>query len=289
MTLAERLAQARAELVAAGIDTTDAAADVDVYARAVLGWDRAHLLSRQREPAPDALEPAFSQCLARRATHEPTAYIVGHREFWNLSFEVTPDVLVPRPETELVVEEALGRIRGLGQARVADIGTGSGCIAVSVAHDAPACTVVATDISNAALEVARRNAAAHGVAGRVTFMRTAYLDDVPGRFDLVLANPPYIRESDKASLPLGVRREPHTALFGGMDGLRDISGVLDAAVRALRGGGWCVMEFGHDQESEVRRLAAERRELRLERIRHDLQGHPRVAVLTRQALESPDG
>lgn len=281
MTLAERLASARAELVAAGIDASDAVADVDIYAREVLGWSRATLLAEQRAEVPADLEPRFSKLLARRLDHEPTAYIIGHRDFWELSFRVTPAVLIPRPETELVVEEALSLMRTHEAPRIADIGTGSGCLAISLARSLPTASVVATDISHDALEVARANAMEHGVARRIDFVMTSYLDTVPGLFDLVVANPPYIPLDQRSHLPLDVQREPHQALFGGADGLRDLEGVLSAAATALAPGGWCVMEFGHGQAPAVTARIDMQPHLALVRIRHDLQGLARTAVVQR--------
>lgn len=283
MTLAERLATARAELVAAGIEPADAAADVDIYAREVLGWSRADLLAEQRGPAPPRFEPRFSQLLARRLAHEPTAYIIGRKDFWELSFRVTPAVLIPRPETEIVVEEALSLARAHTAPRIADIGTGSGCLVITLAHSLPAASLVATDISQDALDVARQNAADHHVAQRIDFRRTTYLDAVDGPFDLIVSNPPYIPLGERPSLPRDVQREPHLALFGGSSGLRDIEGVLEAAASALAPHGWCVMEFGHDQETAVLARIGSHSHLRLVRIRRDLQGLPRTAVIQRIA------
>jgi release factor glutamine methyltransferase len=282
LTLHERLAEARARLVAAGIRPEDAAVDVDLYARAILGWDRARLLAERREPAPSQLEPRFSEWIARRSRREPSAYITGVREFWGLEFAVTPAVLIPRPETELIVEEALALARRVDRPRVADVGTGSGCVAISIAHDCPACLVTATDISGAALEIARRNAARHGVADRVVCVETSYLDGVAGPFDLITANPPYVQDAAKPILGADVRHEPDVALFGGPEGLRDIAGVLDATVAKLDGGGWLVMEFGYGQEEDVAALVAARHELTLARVRTDLQGIPRTAIIRRQ-------
>jgi release factor glutamine methyltransferase len=290
LTLHETLASARARLVAAGIPRTEASIDVDVYARTILGWDRAKLLADRQHPAPDMLEPTLSEWLARRERHEPTAYIVGVREFWGLDFEVTPSVLIPRPETELIVEEALALLRSgdtsvvgaLEAARVADIGTGSGCVAVAVASEVPSCSVRASDVSAEALVVARRNAERHGVADRVEFVTTSYLDGIDGPFDLVTANPPYVKDGDGPALGRGVRHEPSVALFGGDEGFRDIGGVLDAVTAKLAPGGWLVMEFGYGQESGVEALVGARPVLRLERVRHDLQGIPRTAIIRRQ-------
>jgi release factor glutamine methyltransferase len=281
ISLSETIAQARARLVASGVRPDEAAVDVDVYARTILGWDKATLLTNLREAAPADLEPRFSEWIGRRERGEPTAYIVRTREFWGRPFLVTPAVLVPRPETEFIVEEAIPLIRDVAAPRIADIGTGSGILAVTLAAELPAATVVATDLSGDALEVARENATRLGVANRVTFTRTSYLDDVGGVFDLVVANPPYVRDSDKPALARDVRHEPDVALFGGPDGLRDVGGVLDAAVKKVTPGGWFVMEFGYGQEDDVRRLVAARTSLRVQRIRDDLQGIARTAVIQR--------
>ena len=283
--LHERLAEARAELVAAGITPAEAAIDVDLFARTILGWDRARVLTARAEPAPTALEPQFSEWLRRRAHREPSAYIVGVREFWGLDFRVTSDVLIPRPESEFIVEEALGILHDLGvrSPRLADIGTGSGCLAVSLAHEIPGARITATDISPAALAVARDNAQRHGVQHRVTWVETSFLDGIAGPFDVIAANPPYVKEGDKAALARDVRHEPDVALFGGASGLRGVEAVLDAAGRTLTHDGWLVMEFGFGQEDDVRRLVAARPPLRVVRVRADLQGIPRTAVIQRAA------
>ena len=281
ISLFEKMAQARARLVAAAVRPEDAAVDVDVYVRTILGWDKATLVTRLRESSPDGLEPRFSEWISRRERREPTAYILGTREFWGREFLVTPAVLVPRPETEFIVEEAIPLVHDIAAPRVADIGTGSGILAVTLAAELPAAEVVATDLSGDALEVARQNAERLGVADRVTFIKTSYLDDVDGIFDLVVANPPYVRDGDKIALSRDVRHEPEVALFGGPDGLRDVGGVLDAAVQRVKPGGWFVMEFGYGQEDDVCRLVGARASLRLQRVRDDLQGIARTAVIRR--------
>ena len=256
--------------------------DVDFFARTILGWDRVKLVTEQGAPEPVALEPTFSDWIERRMRREPAAYIVGSREFWGLDFRVTPAVLIPRPETEFIVEEALAILKPMQQASVADIGTGSGCIAVSIAHDSPHAHVVASDLSGDALDVAAANAARHGVAERVRFVRTSYLDGVFDEFDLIVANPPYVRDVDRPALSRDVRHEPAVALFGGHNGLRDVEGVIIAADRALKPGGWLVMEFGYGQEDDVRGLIEAQGTLRLDRIRDDLQGIARTAIVQRQ-------
>ena len=285
MRLHERLAAAREQLVRAGIQPSEAAVDVDLYARTILKWDRARILLHHQSPVPDMLEPQFSDWLARRERFEPSAYIVGEREFWGLDFYVTPAVLVPRPETELVVEATVAIARG-GPAgaplRIADIGTGSGCIAVSVAHEIRHCTVVATDVSKDALLIARRNAARHAVNGRVHVVCTSYLEGVNGAFDVITANPPYVRTVDKRGLSADVLQEPHVALFGGHSGLQHIDAVLATASQILRPGAWLVMEFGFGQEDDVRELASVYPNLTVDHTRADLQGLARTAIIQRR-------
>lgn len=276
------LARARARLAEAGIPEAEATVDVDLYARTILGWDKARLLLEQQGPAPEPLEPTFSDWIERRLNREPSAYIVGHREFWGRDFIVTPAVLIPRPETEFVVDEAVAHLRGVPAPRVADIGTGSGCIVVSVALEVPGARFIATDVSEEALSVARANAERYGVTDRVQFVATSYLDGVEGGFHVITANPPYVKDGDKPALARDVRHEPDVALFGGTEGLRDIAGVLDAAAMALLPGGWLVMEFGFGQEPHVETLVQARPALHLERVCADLQGIARTAIIQRR-------
>ncbi len=285
MTLHERLAAAREQLVRTGINPREAAIDVDVYARTILKWDQARVLLHYHEPVPTQLEPQFSEWIARRQRFEPTAYIVGEREFWGLDFLITPAVLIPRPETELIVDATAEIVQGTMSGRslrMADIGTGSGNIAVSIAHLLPNCTFVATDVSQPALDVARQNALRHGVADRIEFVCTSYLDGVNGPFDLITANPPYVRDIDKRGLSADVLQEPHVALFGGSTGLDHVEAVLSAAVRMLPAGGWLVMEFGFGQEDDVRERAGRHEELRIDHLRADLQGLARTVIIQRR-------
>jgi release factor glutamine methyltransferase len=282
LTLYETLAGARQRLVEAGIREAEASIDVDLYACTILGWDKARLLIEQRSAVPESLEPTLSTWIARRIEREPSAYIVGHREFWGLEFGVTPAVLIPRPETEQIVDEAISRGRAMAAPRIADVGTGSGCIAIAMAVELPRALVVATDISEDALAVARANADRHHVADRVEFVATSYLDGVEGSFDVITANPPYVKDGDKRGLSPDVRHEPHVALFGGAEGLRDIAGVLKAAAAALVPGGWLMMEFGYGQEPEVEALLGAQAGLRLHRMHPDLQGIPRTAIIQRR-------
>lgn len=209
------------------------------------------------------------------------AYIRGRQEFYGRDFTVTPAVLIPRPESEQLVDEALGWLRAHpGPARVADIGTGSGCLAVTIAAEVPHASVVATDISPEALAVARANAEVAGVSDRVTFVQGAYLTGASGSFDVIVANPPYVQDSDAAMLaPEVAAHEPALALYGGADGLRDIRAVLQAAATALRPGGLLAMEMGAGQSPAVLALAGATPGLAAPALRHDLQGHARVLVV----------
>lgn len=282
-SLHSKLAAARAQLVSAGIPPAEAAVDVPLFACTILGWDRVRLLTDRGAEPPASLEPAFSQWIARRIAREPAAYIVGVREFWGIDFAVSPAVLIPRPETEFIVEEALEILSSfeLDAPKIADIGTGCGNIAVSLAHEITHARITATDVSREALAIAAGNAERYRVDDRIEFIETSYLDDVDQTFDLIAANPPYVKDTDKPGLAADVRHEPDVALFGGTNGLRNVEGVLDTAIAKLRRGAWLVMEFGYGQEYDVRRLVAARPSLRLEHIRADLQDIPRTAVIER--------
>lgn len=286
MTVRQRLLAARARLTGAGVDNNEAVLDTNLLARHVLGWSRAEMQMRQDDPLPAGFEDAFSALIERRARREPAAYIRGRQEFWSREFEVTPEVLIPRPETELIVEEVLNLMPVDAPAlprRVADIGTGSGCIAVSVAAERPNVHVVATDISRPALKVARRNADAAGVAPRIEFLECAYLSGTTGAFDFILANPPYISEAEYEELAPEVREyEPQTALLAGDDGLRDIRQIVDVAAERLKPGGTLFMEIGHTQGEALAELVKKFPVLTLSRISTDLQRIPRVAVIERK-------
>jgi len=279
MTIAEHLTQGRRALEDAGVPGAEAALDAELLARTVLGWDRATLVSRRGETTEPAFEAAYAALLARRARREPVAYILGDREFWGLPFEVTPDVLIPRPETELIVEEALAAFGG-GQppATVIDICTGSGCLAVTLAREFGGADLVATDISAAAIDVARRNARRHGVSSRIDFRVADLLDGIAGFADLIVSNPPYVARRETATLAPEVRdHEPHVALFAGDDGLDVYRRLLPAARQRLTRTGKLVVEVGHDQADAVAALA-DGAGLGLEHTRQDLQGITRTLM-----------
>ncbi|HET9705205.1 MAG TPA: peptide chain release factor N(5)-glutamine methyltransferase [Vicinamibacterales bacterium] len=290
MSLRERLLAARARLTAAGVDPTEAVLDTNLLARHVLGWTRAEMLLRQDEPPPVGFEEPFTVLVERRARREPAAYIRGLQEFWSRDFEVTPDVLIPRPESELIVEELFALLPVDAPAlprRVADIGTGSGCLAVTAAVERPNLHLVATDISRAALDVARRNADRVGVAPRIEFHECAYLAGTNGQFDFIVANPPYVTDSEFEKLAPEVREyEPAGALKAGADGLRDIRQIVHLSADRLKPGGTLFMEIGHQQAAALEALVATFPSLTLTRISNDLQRIPRVAIIERKITEA---
>ncbi|HVG28876.1 MAG TPA: peptide chain release factor N(5)-glutamine methyltransferase [Pyrinomonadaceae bacterium] len=249
---------------------------------ATLARDRAFLIAHSDDAlAPDA-HKLFRERVGRRAAGEPAQYITGRQEFYGLDFEVGPAVLIPRPETELLVETALGLLRGVREPRVCDVGTGSGCVAVALLRERPDARAVAVDISPAALRVASRNAARHAVAARLALVASDCfdaLDDAAHKFDLVASNPPYVAEGDLDTLQREVRdHEPRMALTPGGDGLSVIRRLLEGAPRFLRGGGCLVFEIGYDQHGAVERLI-DARVWTLLGIYKDLQGVPRTVAL----------
>lgn len=254
----------------------NSALDAEVLARHVLGWDRARWLAESRSAPPAGFLPAFSSLIDRRSNGEPIAYITGTREFWGLDFAVTPAVLIPRPETELLVQEALEGIDRGGASTVADVGTGSGCVAVAIAHERPHVRVIATDISGDALDVARANAARHGVADRIDFRHTSALNRV-GPVDLIVSNPPYISRAEARTLMRDVVDfEPHSALFAGGGGLDVMRAILaDAAAR--RPVPPVLLEFGGNEGAV--RDAVRASGLRVVKVVPDLAGIPRIAAV----------
>lgn len=225
----------------------------------------------------------YRELVTRRAQRVPTAYLTGRREFFGLELAVTPDVLIPRPETELLVEEALEHLRGREAPRVVDVGTGSGCIAVALAARRPDVVVDAVDRSGAALAVARANAERHGVLGRVRLVRGDLLDPFRGApWDAVVSNPPYVAEADAASLPEEVREhEPAGALFAGPDGLAVLRALAERSAAVLRTGGALLVEVGAGQGDAVGALLAEGGRWRDVKRRKDFAGIERVVAARR--------
>jgi release factor glutamine methyltransferase len=283
----ERIADARRQLRDAGIPPDEADLDARLLAERVLGWDTATLLAAGRAPGPPGFAAAYAALLARRLRREPLAYITGEREFWNRVLLVSPAVLVPRPETEIIVDAALEALRERGVAapvRIADIGTGGGCLAVTLACECRSAQVVASDCSDAALEVARRNAVRHGVSARISFEQADLLAPGEGPFDLVVSNPPYIADAERPTLPPEVRDfEPGVALFAGEDGLQVIRRLVALAPGWLVPGGSLIFEIGAGQADAVRALISDAPGLTMVALKPDLQGIPRT-VVARRAL-----
>jgi release factor glutamine methyltransferase len=280
-TLSAVAAEGAARLTAAGILATEAQQDARVLARAVLAWDAARWLADAHYLAPPPeFEAVFAAAIDRRARREPVAYILGEREFYGRPFLVSKAVLIPRPETELVVDRALAIVaagRREAALTILDVGTGSGCLAITLALECPAARIVATDISAAALEAAAANAARHGVADRIELRRGSLVAGLQAA-DLIVTNPPYVADRERASLSPEVRDyEPAGALFGGEDGLGVIRELVPAAFHVLRPGGWLVMEIGAGQWNAVHELAR-RAGFEQASVHDDLAGIPRVVV-----------
>jgi release factor glutamine methyltransferase len=275
------VAAARQRLLAAGLDQRHAHLDPEVLARHILHWDRATWITRADEPASPEFLTAFDALISRRATREPVAYIVGSREFYGRDFLVNPDVLIPRPETELIVDFVLARVPADRFVRLVDVGTGCGALALTLAAERPAWHVEASDISAVAIAVARRNAQALGVADRVTFLIGDLLEPTMGLFDVIVSNPPYVARRDQPGMSPDVRdHEPHVALFGGQDGMDLPRRFLEQAAQRLTPGGWLAMEFGYGMQEPVE-AAARAAGLQVEEILEDLQGIARTLVARR--------
>ncbi|RAO77113.1 peptide chain release factor N(5)-glutamine methyltransferase [Dyella jiangningensis] len=220
----------------------------------VLGKPRSWLIAHANDELDAAHAAAFEALVQRRSDGEPVAYLTGRRGFWSLDLEVTPATLIPRPETELLVELALDRLPATGAARVADLGTGSGAIALAIARESPAVRVVATDASADALAVAQRNAIAQRI-GNVAFAHGDWLAPLHGQvFDVIVSNPPYIESGDPHLGQGDLRFEPMSALASGADGLDDIRRIVTDARAHLKPGGWLLMEHGWNQGEAVRAL-----------------------------------
>lgn len=246
----------------------------------VIGRDRSFVIAHADDALTVEGRAAFRSLIERRASGEPLQYITGHQEFFKLDFEVTPDVLIPRPETELIVEASLELLQNDTEPYFADIGTGSGCIAISMLHELPAARAIAADMSPTALRVVQRNAERHGVADRLELLESDCFSalDARGSFSLIASNPPYVSDDELKSVQREVRHEPRAALAAGSDGLSVIRRLLREARPFLRSGGHFVFEVGFGQSAAVEHLI-DRRVWKLLEIRTDLQRIPRTFVL----------
>jgi release factor glutamine methyltransferase len=296
VTIAAALKDAAAQLSAAGIQS--ARLDAEMLMAETLRIERSRLYLNSGGALEKAALARFHALVARRAGGEPVSYIIGRREFWSLDFIVTPAVLTPRPETELLVETAIGFARRHlardRRLRILDVGTGSGAIAIALAEEISAAEVWASDISSDALEVARANARRHDVEQKVRFLGGdlfAPVAEMAGGFDLIVSNPPYIRRDDIAALPRDVRDfEPRLALDGGADGLDYYRRLAREAPRYLSAGGFLAVEIGAGMGEEVARLFAEAGFASV-RVDKDLAGNERVvsASFDKLRMNGSDG
>lgn len=283
LTIAGALREASEVLRASGVAEPRREA-VSLLSHA-LSRDKAFLITHSDELLTAEQLRSYLSSVERRAAGEPLQYIKGTQEFYGLDFEVNENVLIPRPETELLVETALDILKGTDSPLVCDVGTGSGCIAVSLLHTRRDARALALDVSSAALEVAARNAARNGVAERIDFLVSDCFDALASnghdaaRFDLVASNPPYIAEDDLETLQREVREhEPRLALTPGGDGLKVIRRLVSESPRHLKPGGHLLIEIGFDQHEHVASLV-DPRVWTLLGIHRDLQGIPRTVAL----------
>ena len=275
MTLREAI------LLGAGrLDGMHARRDAELLVLHALGLARTSLFTEPGRLLSAAEQASYEASVARRAKGEPIQYITGQQEFYGLMLQVSPAVLIPRPETELLVEAVLERLPSARMTKIVDVGTGSGAIAIALAYNLPSAQITAVDVSDAALSVATENAAAHGLVGRIRFAASDLLDAVAEEtFDAVVSNPPYVPEADRALLDRQVREyEPGTALFAGASGLDVYQRLVPQARRALSPGGLLAMEIGYGQRDALAELlcAWDRVE-----FLDDLQGIPRVVLARR--------
>ena len=285
-TLAEAIQKAAARLAAHKVP--DARRDAELLLCHALGRDRAWLLVHMQDQLNAPGERVYEQYIDRRAVREPLQYITGLQEFWGLPFIVTPDVLIPRPETEFVVEAALKAVRGNYSPVIVDLCTGSGCIAISIAKELPGARVFATDRSDAALDIAGKNALQNGVADRIQFLSGDLFiplnrTDIVGRIDVITANPPYIRRDELPVLQPEVRDfEPEVALIAGPSGTEIAERIIDAATAYLRSGGSLIMEMGFGQAEGLRSIIEMTGRYQVTEILKDLAGIERIIVAVKK-------
>ena len=273
-TLANALANGAARLA----HLSSVRADAELLLMRAANIDRAFLLTHPDVSLTPEQLATYNQWIERRAQHEPIQYIIGEQEFYGLPLRVTPDVLIPRPETEHLVEAALQRLPHNLPLRIVDVGTGSGAIAIALAHALPQASVTALDTSPAALAVASQNAQRHNVASRIRFLESDLLAAVATEiFDAIVSNPPYVSELEVLE-PQVRDYEPHAALFAGRSGLDIYQRLIPQARQCLRPQGWLLMEIGHGQRDALASLLTGWNDIDFV---SDLQGIPRVAIARR--------
>lgn len=256
--------------------------DAEVLLAFVRGCPRIALYTAFDEPVDDAGRARFRELVRRRGDGEPVAYLVGSREFFSLPFTVTKAVLVPRPETEGLVVRALDLCKSLAAPRIADVGTGSGAVAVTLAKRLPKASLVATDVAPDSIEVARGNAQRHGVAERVECVACDLLEGVAGPFDVIVSNPPYVREDEFEGLPRDVRlHEPKGALVAGPTGVEVVERLVSTAVGKLAPGGWLLVEIGPSTAAAAEGVIRRQAGLEPAPTLPDMAGLPRIVQARR--------
>jgi release factor glutamine methyltransferase len=253
MNIATVLTKASEKLQAAGV--VEPRREASSLLGFVLQQDSAYLIAHSDDQLAANQKMIFDACIKRRINREPQQYITGRTEFWRLEFEVTPNVLIPRPETEILVEAAIEFLQSLDNPRFCEIGIGSGCISVSILHSVQNAKAIATDVSKAALQIAARNAAKHDIDERLDLREADLFDGINEQFDMIVSNPPYISDDEINHLQPEVRDyEPRTALDGGDDGLDIVRRVVADSRQFLRSGGVLLIEIGHDQAERVAKI-----------------------------------
>ncbi len=292
MTLREHVANAARRLKQAGIKDSEAFADAELLARHILDWDRSTYLLRNHEAPPQTFDIAYETTIKRRSEREPTSLITEQREFWGLEFSIKPGVLIPRPETELIVETAIELFPDRAEAEfsIADIGTGSGCLAVALALEFPRSIVNALDTSVTALAIAKHNCVRHSVNDRITLVENSFQNWLPMRnspayeLDLIVANLPYIPQNTIKTLSPEVRiYEPYCALDGGPDGLFLLRKLLEIVPTCLNIKGVLLIEIGYGQAPALQEALKSIPNLVLHGFRSDLQGVSRTAIVKRSS------
>jgi release factor glutamine methyltransferase len=283
VTLTETLNSAAITLSTAGI--ANARLDAEVLLSHIIHRDRVWLITHRDDVLDDKNQRDFDEAIERRSKREPLQYIIGNQEFWGLEFKVTPDVLIPRPETEFIIEAAIAMVQDRNKpVRIIDLCTGSGCIAVSLAKELANAHVIATDASEKALAVARENTRDHGVADRIRYLEGDLFEplkelDIRGQIDIIVSNPPYVRESDLAALQSEVKDyEPLMALVAGPEGTEIAQRIIRHATEYLKKNGALIMEMGLGQAGALTRMTEATGAYGKSEVLKDLAGIERVIV-----------
>jgi release factor glutamine methyltransferase len=253
--------------------------DAEVLLSFCLGCERLEFYKNSNRLINEKEQTAFQNLVARRLKWEPVAYITGRKEFWSFVLEVNRDVLIPRPDTEVLVEETINIITTINSKdiKILDIGTGSGAIALALAKEIPGAKITATDISSAALKVAKKNARNLGLDSLIDFRQGNLFEPVDGFFDIIVSNPPYIAEEEYRNLPRGVKDyEPREALLAGVQGTEFYEKIINQAPDHLQSGGWLLLEIGETQAEDIRKIAETAGKYKDISIRNDYAGRPRV-------------